>query len=586
MRSEYLWRYNFLGLGFAVAGLLIFGQLIRIQVLPEASVFLEQGDLYAGEWRTIYPTRGLIYDRWGRLLAGNTTVYEIGVELKRVQSPEAIAFAVSAVTGEDYDEILAVTSQTPSETAVYAVLTDFIAPEKVAQLQELYLDISSVLSVPQEEPAPTLEGLVLRPHLQRRYPEDSLASNILGFVSREGRGYFGVEENYNDLLSGQPRSIWMPYDPNKAEALPEIPPAASLILTIDREIQVEMEQILERALAESGSEAGTILVMDPKTGEILAMASTPRLDLNRYWRYGEVFQDNSPFNRAISKSYEPGSVFKVLTMAAALDQGAVEPSTPFLDTGVIEVGGVYIRNWNQAAWGPQDMLGCMQHSLNVCLAWVASELGPAHFYHYMNAFGIGHTTGIDLAGEVPGRLKLPGDEDWYAADLGTNSFGQGVAVTPVQLTMAASALANNGQMVVPHILRSMISNGRQYDPQPQIAGVPISSETAKTLSEMLATSLESEASTALVPGYRVAGKTGTAEIPTPYGYTSAATNASFIGWGPVDDSRFLVFIWLEKPTASPWGSVVAAPVFRDVVERLVVLMDLPPDQVRLAMARD
>jgi cell division protein FtsI/penicillin-binding protein 2 len=181
-------------------------------------------------------------------------------------------------------------------------------------------------------------------------------------------------------------------------------------------------------------------------------------------------------------------------------------------------------------------------------------------------------------------LKVPGDEDWFAADLGTNSFGQGLAVTPAQMVMAVSSIANEGQMVVPHVLKSMVNNGRQYDPPPQVAGVPITAKTARTLSEMLAVSLENEASNALLTGYRVAGKTGTAEIPTPYGYTTAATHASFVGWGPVDDPAFLVYVWLEKPTSSPWGSVVAAPVFREVVERLVILMNLPPDTIRRGMA--
>ncbi len=297
--------------------------------------------------------------------------------------------------------------------------------------------------------------------------------------------------------------------------MPNIPPGASLVLTIDRNIQAETELILDRALDETGAEGGSILIIDPKTGEILANASTPRMDLNEYWQYGEIFKEDIAFDRGVSGSYEPGSVFKVLTMAAAFDQGVVEQTTSFLDTGVFEIGGVFIRNWNQAAWGPQDMLGCMQHSLNVCLAWVASELGPNNFYRYLEEFGIGHTTGVDIAGEVNGRLKVPGDEDWYAADLGTNSFGQGVAVTPVQMVMAVSALANEGKMVAPHILRSMVNNGHQYDPATQIVGVPISAETARTMTEMLAISLEQEASSALVAGYRVAGKDRYSGDPDP-----------------------------------------------------------------------
>jgi cell division protein FtsI/penicillin-binding protein 2 len=270
-------------------------------------------------------------------------------------------------------------------------------------------------------------------------------------------------------------------------------------------------------------------------------------------------------------------------MASALDKGAVKPDTTFIDTGVIEVGGAYIYNWNSGAWGPQDMQGCMQHSLNVCLAWVATQLGAKDFYSYMRGFGIGHLTGVDMAGENPGRLKIPGDADWYDADLGTNAFGQGVSATPLQMATAISAVANEGKMMAPHIVRSIIENGEQFNNEPRLLGMPIKKETAQTLTEMLSRSLEEEASDALVEGYKIAGKTGTAEIPTPYGYSSSATNASFVGWGPVDDPQFLVYVWLEKPTSSPWGSIVASPVFRQVVERLVVLMDIPPDRIRKAL---
>jgi cell division protein FtsI/penicillin-binding protein 2 len=272
-------------------------------------------------------------------------------------------------------------------------------------------------------------------------------------------------------------------------------------------------------------------------------------------------------------------------MAAALDSETVEPDTVFVDTGAINVGGITIRNWDWGAWGPQDMTGCMQHSLNVCLAWLSTEMGASTFYQYLKDFGFGHLSGVELAGEVPGRLKMPGDGDWYEADLGTNSFGQGITVTPVQMLMAISSVANNeGKMMVPHIVHSVVNQGHQFDIQPQVAGTPISAETARTLSNMLAVSLEEEASNALVEGYRVAGKTGTAEIATDTGYDSALTNASFVGWGPIDDPQFIVYVWLQKPTSSPWGSVVAAPVFSEVVTRLVVLMDIPPDDIRQAMA--
>lgn len=571
------WRFTSIGAAFALVGVVIFIQLVRIQISPQADVFRQQSDLYAGVWRTIAPARGQIYDRWGHLFAANRTVYQIGVELASVKDPASIAFAMQVVLGEEYDRMFGIASPEANPDLVYAVLADYVPAEKVLQLQQFAEEMEGTFG--ENQPVRDLSGLIYSPHLQRSYPENNLASNILGFVSREGKGYFGIEEKYNDLLAGVSKTVWMPTDPNQIEALPDIPPGASLILTVDREIQDMTEKVLDEAVSFWGAESGTILIMDPETGEFLAMATTGRINLNEYWKFTDQIGGQIPFNQAIGKDYEPGSVFKVLTMAAALDAGVVQPDTEFLDTGLIEVGGAQIRNWNWGAWGPQSMTGCMQHSLNVCLAWLATELGTQQFYDYMQAFGFGHSTGIDLAGEVVGRLKLPGDSNWYAADLGTNSFGQGLSVTPVQMMMAVSALANEGQMVVPHVLLGIVNNGRQYNPPPQVAGYPIKPETARVLTEMLAVSLETEASDALVEGYRVAGKTGTGEIPTPFGYTSDLTNTSFVGWGPVADPKFVVYVWLEKPSGSIWGSEVAAPIFSEIVQRLVVLLNIPPDGV-------
>ena len=342
---------------------------------------------------------------------------------------------------------------------------------------------------------------------------------------------------------------------------------------------------MDNTLADSGSESGTIIVMDPRNGEILAMTSTPRLDLGNYEEFEKEFLNGTPFNRAISQAYEPGSVLKILTLSAALDTGAVTRDTTFFDSGSIVVGGVALYNWDSGAWGMQDMLGCTMHSLNVCYAWIATQIGTDNFYAYMKKFGLGHTTGIDMAGEATGRLKLPGDGDWYMVDLGTNAFGQGLSVTPIQMVMAASAIANKGNMVQPHILYAKVENGTQQNMKYEVVGNPISPQTAQTMSEILSDSLNSETyEAAVVDGYRLAGKTGTASIPVFGGYDPSLTNASFIGWGPVDDPRFMVYIWLEKPKTSTWSSEVAAPVFKEVVEKLVVLMGIPPDQIRLQMA--
>ncbi len=588
MKSNQFVRYTTLALMFGMVAATIIFKLVQIQVFPQKSELEKQEYYHSGELRNLVPARGQIYDRWGHLLAGNEVVYEIGVDLPSMNNPETVALVASGMLDWDYDEIIELIDFGEDDPPYqYYMLADFVSAEKVDEIQQYQQRISNspTPGVSASGNTHSLVGLIYRPHLARTYPEKSLASNILGFVSREARGYFGVEQHYNDLLAGISKSIWVSNDPNLAAETPDIPEGASLVLTIDREIQSSVEEILDRVIKESGSDGGSILVMDPNTGKILAMASNPRMDLNEYWRVGDFFRSDQPFNLGVH-SYEPGSVFKVMTMAAALDSNTVKPETEFVDTGTINVGGITIRNWNWGAWGPQDMTGCMQHSLNVCMAWLATEMGASTFYQYLKDFGFGHLSGVELSGEVPGRLKLPGDGDWYEADLGTNSFGQGITVTPVQMLMAISAVANNeGKMMVPHIVHSVVNQGNQFEISPQVVGTPISANTARTLSNMLAISLEQEASGALVEGYRVAGKTGTAEIATEGGYTSNLTNASFVGWGPVDDPQFVVYVWLQKPTSSPWGSVVAAPVFSEVVTRLVVLMDIPPDGVRQAMAK-
>jgi len=580
-------RYSFLGAVLTLFAVAIFVQMVRIQNSADAEVLNDWANNYGYENRTIQSERGYIYDRWGNLLAGNKEVYEVGIEIKFVMNPAAIAAATSKVLGLDYGFVFK-SATNPPEGFNYITLADFITSEQIDELSQLKTQYENKNPYGADPNKPSLRGLVWSPHLQRTYPEQDLASNVLGFFTfydrKEGAGYYGVEEMYGNLLSGVSKNVLISLDPYEMQEIPTVPPGASLVLTIDREIQRSMEKILDHAVAANKADSGAIIVMNPRNGEILAMANTPRLNPNTYWNYNDYFPAGSSYNKSVNQVYEPGSVFKVITMAAALDAGVVTPHTPFFDTGQIEVGGWTIYNWDRGAWGEQDMVGCMQHSLNVCLSWVATQLGPERFYDYLERFGIGHRTNIDLAGEEVYPLSVPGDPTWYTINLATNSFGQGLAVTPIQLLTAASAIANDGKMMAPHVLKAYIQNGQQYDTAPQVVGTPISAETAKTLTDMLAISLEQEASDALVEGYRVAGKTGTAEIAVNGQYTSNQTNASFIGWGPVDDPQFIVYIWLEKPRSSIWGSIVAAPVFHDVVQELVVLMGLPPDDVRLSLA--
>lgn len=576
MRQQYARRTQVLISAMGVIALAIIVQMTRIQNSAEAIIFTQQAQNYAYELKTFYPDRGEVYDRNGRLLAGNKTVYEIGVDLSTMRDPHAIAFAVSAELNMDYNQILDVINNPPQGLS-YIVIADFIEAQQALNLQELKKALQ------EQAPEGTLGGLTglqFKAHPQRSYPEDALASNIIGFVTREGRGYFGIEGKYDTLLSGNAVQVLVPTDPNKAFEIPRVQNGTTLILTINRDLQAAAEQVLDSALLTYGAQGGTIVVMDPRNGELLAMAASRRMDLNQFWNYNVIYDQSGEFDPAISKPYEPGSVMKILTMAAALDSGTVTPSTSYLDTGSILIGGVTIQNWDQQPWGMQNMVGCLQYSLNVCMVTITSQMGAGIFYDYMDAFGFGHLTGVDMEGEVSGRLKVPGDADWYPVDLGTNSFGQGVTATPMQMMMAVSSIANNGRMVMPHALYAMVRDGRQYNVPAQFAGSPVSEATADTLSEMLAVSLESEASLALLPGYRIAGKTGTGQIPVNGFYDSAQTNTSFVGWGPVDDPQFMIYVWLERPSESIWGSETAAPVFAEMAEKTVILLDIPPDYIR------
>ena len=252
-------------------------------------------------------------------------------------------------------------------------------------------------------------GLAFKPHFQRSYPENALASNVLGFVTRDGRGYFGIEEKYNDLLAGNPVQVWVPRDPNKATGdsqSAEWHNSCAHDTTVTCRPRSNLFWI--RRLSNYGAENGTIIVMDPRNGEILAMAATPRMNLNNYGNYFSLYDNGSQYNRSIGMAYEPGSVLKVLTMAAALDTGTVRPDTTFMDTGSIQVGGITIQNWNRDAWGQQNMIGCLQHSLNVCLAWISTQMGSQIFLWIYGAFWAGSSNRHRSLWRSDGQAQGPG----------------------------------------------------------------------------------------------------------------------------------------------------------------------------------
>lgn len=564
-------RLRFTLIVFGVLAVLVVLQLLRVDFGSTNVVyFRELSDRISTSPRDFAPARGSIYDRAGDLMATNDVQYEIGLNPPYVVQPDAVVKVLSDLLDMSSSDI-----QDAIDSDERYVLIE----------RPVSSDIGDEIKRLRAGDEFNLGGIDVTPIAHRTYPGGALGAQVLGFVAYNNNGqqvgYFGVEGFYNDLLAGRAvRGVErvVPFD---AQPDPTPDQGTDLYLTIDRDIQFLVEVTMADAITRYGAESGSIIVMQPRTGEILGMTSWPTFDPNNYVE----FPPTNPANPAVSGQYEPGSTFKVLTMAAALDSGTVTPQTPFMDTGVVEVGGAIIRNWNGGGWGPVDMQRCMQYSLNVCLASIATWMGPQNFYNYMDAFGLGQLTSVDLAAESAGRLKLPGDPDWFDSDLATNSFGQGVAVSPLQLITAVAAVANGGTMMQPHILSAVQDGATVHTTQAQVLGRPIRPETAATLSQMLSTSMEAgEGSQALVEGYRIAGKTGTAQIPTPGGYDPTATIGSFIGWGPVDDPQFIVLIKLDKPSSSIWGSETAAPVFKQLVERLVVLMEIPPDDVRQALA--
>jgi cell division protein FtsI/penicillin-binding protein 2 len=626
---------------------LILMQLSRFQVFPTK----ERQALDEAPYpltQHIETPRGRILDRSGHMLAGNTSKYRIYVDgcqyylymekfggLAAGSDPSLsdVLGAIGRATGAEIDipavvsmlqdvdkQLQAEYNQPLSTCTLIAGVNVDSSGQKLAiplwltEEQNAGLEIAEGLRAdatgnyhPSSE---LLYNIRTEAWFFRDYPEGNLASEVVGYSRQEGSGEgrsadgvirfyreigdWGVERFYNDILQGAREDVsWTVVPVEITSNLDRAQPPADLVLTIDREIQAEAEAALIQGIRDGEASRGSILVLNPKTGEILAMADYPAVNLQQPDDFLDIFQAKGrlpmdPKGQVVSLNvaapYEPGSTFKVLTMAAALDAGAVEPGTWFMDDGSIEIGGVVIHNWQRRGFGLQDMTGCMRHSINTCLAWVATQLGPGPFYEYMDRFRIGRLTGVDMSPEISGILRRPGDQSWTDSTLATNAYGQGVSATTLQMAVAVSAVANGGVMMTPHVVRQIIlPDGRVHTVVPVPLGQPISAATAATLSEMLAVSLEQEGSTALVEGYRIAGKTGTADIPP---YVTTKTVASFVGWGPVDDPQILVYIRIDEPTSDgdrQYGSITAAPVFGKLAPRIFALLGIPPDSVRLSL---
>jgi cell division protein FtsI (penicillin-binding protein 3) len=554
----------FLLLGFSV---LLLYQLASFQWLsPEVSQELAlRGEANYQSIRRLPAQRGLIYDRDGEALAINMLQYEIGASPNLITGPEELAIALGAILN-----------------------VDELALKRRLEARVPWVQIARPVSAEIGQQISDLDqfGITIAPIPRRFYPQGALAGQVIGFVIEDDqearlKGAIGVEGFYDDVLSGQEQEEAVS---NLPFGVPESQEAnvggQDIVLTIDRDLQFWAESELLYAIDSTGSDAGTIIIMDPRNGDILAMTSYPLLDPNNF---AMVEDPKLLRNPAISDIYEPGSVMKVLTVAAGLDTGAITPDWTYTDQGVREVGGISIYNWDRQAKGLVDTTQVLVQSLNIGATEIALAMGPDRFYGKLGEFGLGRRTGIPLLGEGSGTLKTPGTPDWTDSDLATNSFGQGISVTPLQMITAVAAIANDGLMYQPRVVRQLIEGGVVTESEPTLLGRPISAETANIVTDMLVRAVNEGATRAAVPGYLIAGKTGTAQIPSPIGYERDTSIVTFTGFFPADDPVAVVLIKLDRPDGY-WGSEVAAPVFKRLAERLMLLMQIPTDDIRYALA--
>jgi len=501
------------------------GRLAHLQLLNHQEYQGQAQEEHQGSL-VLNPRRGAILDRNGYPLAASVDAYDVLVDSQVWDDP---------ARAQQRAEALADVLNRPPQH----ILTDLSTSITREVIVGRGLDYQGSLRV--EDLA--LPGVRLVRTSRRVYPEGNLAASLIGFIGRDNVGLTGLEADYDRDLSGAAGSLSYERDGlgNKIalgyskRVPPE--PGADIILTIDRYMQRLAEQELDATIKQHEASGGTIIVMDPRTGAILAMASRPSFDLTHLDLSDESKMDLYR-NRAITDLYEPGSVFKTITMAGALDAGLVSPESVYVDEGVARVSGWTIVNWDYGAHGTQTATQILVKSLNTGAVWLSELLGADRFYDYVHRFGFAQPTGIGLSGEAAGQVRTPAQDDWAEVDMATNSFGQGVNVTPLQLITAISAIANEMMNKV-------------------VDGITL----------VYAIS---------VPGYRVAGKTGTASISVPGGYKEGVYIATFAGFVPSDDPVLAMLIKIDEPKDVPWGSAVCAPVFARMAQSILHYLKIPP----------
>ena len=545
---------------FAVASLLLAGKLTYWQTAMRAELLGPAlGQVRSDE--VVAARRGVIRDRHGAILATTVelrSLYAIPGRIPAAQKP-AVAQHLGVLLGRDPRSILARLESGLEWTFIHRRL-----PEATA-------DAIAALGLP---------GLGFETEPKRMYPNETIAAHLLGFVNDDGVGQYGIESAYDEYLRGTPGRLVVERD-SRDRALPvglrqAIPSrnGADLTLTIDLVVQTAAERELRLAMAREKATSGCIVVLDPKDGSLLALASAPSFDPSAV----AVTDLESLRDRCVAWTFEPGSTMKGVTVAAALDKGLVTPGTSYNDVGFAIIGGRRLNNALGRAWGPTTVTQVLERSANAGAVFVGSKLGAERLHESLQTFGFGRRTGVDLSGEQGGSLRPLAE--WYPVDVGTAAFGQGLTVTPLQLASAYAAFANGGVLHRPYVVAARRDADGEHRTAPVAIRRVISAETAATMRSMLTSTVDNGlAKNASLRAFSVAGKTGTAQIPDRSGsYESDEYISSFAGFAPADDPRFVAVVVLERPQSRLLGTVTATAAFKGLALDALRTARVQPDR--------
>lgn len=492
----------------------------------------------------------------------NQAAFLAYAESRTISDIRTFATKVGSILSLDVPTLI---SQLSDPNRVWVPLVHKLETEKVTELKAL-----------------NLTGLGFEKEPKRYYPEASTAAQLLGFVGSDvngtDRGYFGLEGYYDRQLRGTDGLIRLEKDAHGAPLLigeeERLPPedGRTLVLWMDKAIQQIVERRLAIAIDKYGAKQGSVVILDPATGGVLAMASYPSYDQRDFSSYDKTLYTNP----VVASSYEPGSTFKTLIMAAAIDHHLVTPDTMMDENGPVQVGPYFIHTWNDSYHGKITMTQVLEYSSNVGMVSVARKMGKDLLLSEIKGFGFGKPTNIDLQDESSPDLRP--DNAWGEIDEDTASFGQGIAVTPIQMVRAVASLANGGRMMEPHMVKEIVdAHGKNIPINPKVVAQVVSPETARIMTEMMVLAVDKgEAQFAKPKGYRIAGKTGTAQIPVAGHYDATKTIASFVGFAPADHPKFVMLVTLREPSSSQWGSETAAPTFFDIARDLFTYWGIPP----------